>query len=204
MRDEVEPYLWSDADIYRYMDSAQKDFCALTGGIGDSRSGVTSLNLVDGVEYYTLSPRVLKIRSAYRVSDGTAVDVFNIENMEDAGIAFSTATGAIEILVTGLDQNYVRAVPIPNSAEQVKLVVYRLPLTDITSTGSGELEIQEQHHVHLVDGIAMYAYRKRDAETFDPTKSSEFEAVFRRYCDQAKAERERREHRPREVVYRGL
>ena len=43
VRDEATPYLWSDAEIYSYIDDAQKMFCLLTS------KGYT---LGDDLDYY--------------------------------------------------------------------------------------------------------------------------------------------------------
>ena len=65
------------------------------------------------------------------------------------------------------------------------------------------LEIDEQHHLHLLDGMKRLAYRKEDAETYDRGRADQFDAAFYAYCDQAKAERERREHKYRTIPYGG-
>ena len=51
--------------------------------------------------------------------------------------------------------------------------------------------------------MAALAYMKQDAETYDKTKSAEFEARFLGYCDMARKEKERREHKTRIVAYGG-
>jgi hypothetical protein len=48
------------------------------------------------------------------------------------------------------------------------------------------------------------AHEKQDAETYDRGRSMEFRDKFLAYCDQAKAERERREHKYRTVAYGGI
>jgi hypothetical protein len=47
------------------------------------------------------------------------------------------------------------------------------------------------------------AHLKQDAETYDRGRADQFRTEFFAYCDQAKAEREKREHKFRTVAYGG-
>lgn len=207
MRDEVAPYLWSDFDIYQYMDRAQKDLCRATGGISDTRSDVTFLRMRTDVAYYPLSPKILKVVSVYRDDDGSPVKLTNEENMPTSGRTLRDSSGKVDSMVIGMDQDYVRLDPPPSADEDQKYLrfhVYRLPLGDITLDYQSPLEVHEQHHTHLMNGMAAQAHRKQDAETFDRERSNSFAQEFAAYCDQCKRERERREHKPRAVQYGGL
>lgn len=205
MRDEVAPYMWSDADCYEYMDTAQKDFARYSGGISDSRSGVTYIRLRAGVSYYPLSAKITKVRDVVREDTGGGITLLNEENQSDAGIRRTDNAGRVDTVIVGSDQDFIRVYPTPNAEEEgknLRLTVYRMPLCDIKGSGDS-LEIQEHHHIHLIDGMAGYAYRKQDAETYDKGRAVEFTELFRAYCDQAKRERERREHKPRSVQFGG-
>ena len=48
VRDEATPYLWSDVEVYSFIDDAQKMFCRLQGGIADASSAITHINVVAG------------------------------------------------------------------------------------------------------------------------------------------------------------
>lgn len=199
MRDEVTPYLWSDTDLYRYMNLAQQDFCRWGGGIADT----DTITLVQSTSTYAANENLIKIRSVQRGSDGEFISIVNMEDVESGAYRLNSDEGTVDAILVGYGQNSIRCIPVPNAADTLTLSVYRMPDTDIVNN-TDVFEIPAQHHTHLIDGMAMYAYRKRDAETFDPTKSSEFEASFRRYCDQAKAEREKLEHKPRLMAYAGF
>lgn len=78
--DTVAPYLWSDTNVYRYMDDAYKMFVRLTGGIGDfttqdvaiatgtltvtgssgnfTKVTVNGVDILGGAVTYTTSPTV--------------------------------------------------------------------------------------------------------------------------------------------------
>lgn len=203
MRDETAPYLWSDAEVYSYMDRAQIDFCRYAHAISDSRSNITALTLESGTAFYALHPSIRRIKRAVRESDGRTVTIANIENLDNLPSVANAPTGVVQQLLLGADNDYVRCYPTPSAAETIRLYVHRLPITTIDSDGQN-LEIQAQHHMTLLDGMSAYAHLKQDAETYDRGRSDTFMREFREQCDQAKRERELLEHRPRQIAYGGL
>jgi hypothetical protein len=212
MRDEATPYLWSDAEIYSYIDDAQKMFCRLQGGIADASSAVTRLSVTAGDVFVPISPLILKIRGARRSADGYDLEILNFEDMQSrrsvddygyrSGYRIDNTVGIVKAIVVGMEANKIRLVHIPQEDQLIDLIVYRMPLVSITA-GRQALEIDEHHHRHLLHWMKHLAYQKQDAETYDRGRSDMFRAEFLAYCDQAKAEREKREHKYRTVVYGG-
>lgn len=84
------------------------------------------------------------------------------------------------------------------------LSVFRLPLVTITDDGDQALEIDEQHHLHLLLWAKHLAYDKQDAETFDRRKSDDFAARFRMYCADVKKEQDRARRVVGTVAYGGI
>ena len=212
VRDTQQPYLWLSSEIYRYADDAQKMFCRLQGGIADASSSLTQVSASAGALFGDISSRILKIRYASRASDDTEVEILNFEDMQSMRVSddygyyartrLDNSTGSILSIVVGMESNRVRFSPIPEAAETINLIVYRMPLEDITGSGI-DLEIDEQHHEYLLLWMKHRAYCKQDAETYDKGKAAEFEFRFREYCRQAREEREKREHKYRTVAYGG-
>lgn len=197
VRDEATPYLWSSAEIYSYIDDAQKMFCRLEGGISDATSAVAQVAAVASQPFSTISPKILKIRQLVR-ADGQFIEMLNFEDLCKTDIL----TGPLRYAVSGMEPNKLRWVPIPIANETVSMVVYRMPLLAITGTGQA-LEIDEQHHRHLLNWMKHLAHQKQDAETYDKGRSDMFRAEFQAYCDLAKHEREKREHKYRTIGYGG-
>jgi len=212
VRDEVAPYLWADAEVLAYLDDAQKMFCRLTGGIADASSAITQLTATAGDEFLSFSPRILKLRSARLRADGRTLELLNLEDLETSylssdygvhgGYRIDSRPGTVRALVLGMQANSARLVAIPVEDTEIALVVYRMPLEDIAATDD-ELEIDEQHHRHLLLWMKHLAHMKQDAETYDRGRAEEFRTGFLVYCDRAKAERERREHKYRAITYGG-
>lgn len=219
VRDEALPYLWSDVEIYSYMDDAQKMFCREEGGIADSTSSVCELSVTAGQTHVPYDPIILKLRDLRRASDGRNIDIINFEDLGNPGWSrddygqsslwgnsgpkFSDRIGPVRAAVVGMDANKLRLLEVPEADDTLLAIVYRMPLEDITSYTTA-FEIDPQHHRHLMSWMKHLAHEKQDAETYDRGRSLEFRDAFLAYCDRAKAERARREHKYRTVVYGGI
>ena len=212
VRDEATPYLWTSPEIYSYIDDAQKMFCRLQGGIADASSALTQLAVTAGNPWVAVSPLILKIRAASRSTDSYDLEILNYEDLQSprcvddygyrSGFRIDNTAGTVQAVVVGVEANRLRLVRIPTENQTIQLVVYRMPLTTISGTAQS-LEIDEQHHLHLLDWMMYLAHKKQDAETYDRGRSDMFRSEFEAYCNQAKAERERREHKFRTVAYGG-
>lgn len=200
LRDEVEDYLWSNTDVYRYMNDAQKMFCRLTGGISDSTSALTSISVSPGDTTAVYDERIMDICRAFRGSDSGKISIYNDSELDGHEIDLSATAGLTTGIVIGMDQGLIRIMPEVLNADTIKLSIKRLPLNDITQGGQ-ELEIHSIHHMHLISWMGRLAHMKMDAETFDKKKSSEFERVFRDYCHEVKREKSKREHKSRNVRF---
>lgn len=211
--DVQEPYLWSDTEVYAYLDAAQKQFCRLTGGILDSSSALTQVAVMSGDPWVNIDPRILKIQKIFRASDFGPVDPVTLEDLDRLGqeadygfqrrYRLDNMPGEVRYAITNMEANKLRLLRVPVAADTLQLTVYRLPLKTINDADQ-KLEIAEQHHEFLLLGMKARAYRKQDAETRDDRKAGAFEGEFRLYCDQARQERERREHKPRTIGYGGI
>lgn len=205
MKDVEVPHLWSDADIFRYLDDAQKMLCRLTEGIEDSSTAdVCRLNVVPGTEWYPLSQKILKVREAVNTTTGRPYGVVNMEKASLQGVLFNGHPGPLKLFVTGMEKHKLRAWPMPADSATVELRVFRLPLKPITDAGDQTLEVSEHHHNALLLWMKHLAYLKQDADAYDKNAASEFEAAFRTYCHAALKEQERARRNVGTVVYGGL
>ncbi len=203
--DVEAPYLWSDEEVFSYIDDAQKWFCRRTYGIADARTTeVVKLNIVPDTEWYSLHKSILYIRKATRDDTGAPVNLRTPEQADSAGIRFTSDKGVLRALVLGLDASAARTVPIPSETVTVSLVVFRLPLVKISDLGDQELEVDEQHHNSLLLWMKHRAYDKQDAETFDKRKSEDYRTKFYAYCAGAKQEQDRANRVLGTVEYGGI
>lgn len=211
VRDDVQPYLWSDAEIYIYMNDAQKMFVRFTNGIFDVSSVATEVDVIAGDKFSDLHPSIMHIREAYN-SNGDKLKIVNLGDADtlstsDYGIvktmSIQNTPGRIQYMVIGEERNKCRWIMVPQENSVVTLKIARLPLKEITKADQ-KFEIDDEHHIHLIEWMKHLAYNKHDGDTFNPTASAEGEARFRAYCDFVWREWERYRHKPRSVVYGGL
>lgn len=198
VRDEEYPYLWSETEVYLYMDEAQKMFCRRAGGIRDSLSDLCTVGFDAGDAFVDYDKRILKLRHAKL--DGRPIEIVNSEDIEYMRPA---QPGRVCMLVLGDDAYTAFLRDIPTEDGKLQLHVERLPLEPITGPDS-QLEIDDLHHYALLDWMVALAYNKQDAETYDKSKAEERAAKFLSYCDQAKTEQGRREHKYRTISYGGI
>ncbi len=203
MNDDQLPYLWTDADVYRYIDDAQKMFCRNTDGIGDaSTPAVVDIAVIPGTTWVNTHPSIRLMRRATRTDTGRPVEIVNFQDMADRQWFFDGRTGPVKALVIGEEPYRARVFPDSSETVTVRLLVYRMPLEIIE--GDQDFEIVEKHHQHLLLWTKALAYLKQDAETYDKTKSVEFENKFLAYCEKSKLEDRKEKHKTRIVRYGGL
>lgn len=198
--DAEQPYLWSDLEVFTYMNAAYRMFVRKTDGIADATSVTVQIPVVAAQPLGALNAAVLRVMSAYRVSDGGAVKIYNSPEFPRPAVV----VGPVKGMVIGEQDGLARWTTIPDAADTVQLVAYRMPVGSITATAQPFTGVAEDHHLALMDWMKHLAYRKQDAETFDRARSDECGATFLAYCEFVKAEVERRKQKPRSVAYGGL
>lgn len=218
--DTERPYLWTDDEVYSYLDDAQKMFYRLTRGI----AGVMYVPFTAGDTFVPISDRILKIRRAALTSDGRPLRLANFEQLEteprhaydydygpgsgfrDSGwspLQLDATPGIVTAVVLGMVENQLRLVRVPDTDGELELVVEREPLEDITES-STEFEVPAKHHLHLLLWAEHLAYMKQDSETVDKAKAEKRKTDFEAYCAMSMDEKNRQRHVPRAVAYGGI
>ena len=202
--DLADPYLWSDDELYSYIDDAQKMFCRKTDGIPDATTvAVTQFPVAIGDSYHPLHPSILKIRAVSRADTGREVEVLNYEDLAPRGLYYQAGvTGPVYHLVIGEQMHTARTFPVSNEVVTLNLLVFRLPLYPIVD--DQPFEIDDAHLLHLMSWCKRMAYLKQDAETFDKRASLDNEERFYAYCTEVMAEEQKKAHKTRVVQYGGL
>jgi hypothetical protein len=213
VRDVAAPYLWSDEEVFGYMNDAYITYFRRIGGIGDATSDITRIDVVADEAFAEISPAILQVRYAYRTSDERAISVINFEDVgkiiqEDYGVCrpmtISSETGPVSAMIIGMEPNKVRWMKVPEDDDVVQLYVYRIPVEPITELDQEFVDLDERHHLHLLKGMKALAYMKQDAETFNPDLAAANDQAFRAYCEESRLEWERYKHKPRTVSYGGI
>jgi hypothetical protein len=194
------------------MDAAYKMFVRLTGGITDFTSEACSIAIATGERVADCHPSILRVLTAQRASDDAELKIVNITDLNtvspsDYGAVRSllrdTSTGAVHTMIIGRQKNKVEFISTPVADDEALLSVYRLPLDTISGAGQELSEVEDHHHIYLLDWMKHLAYRKQDADTFDKARSEECGQNFEKYCAFSKGELERTRHKTRVVQYGG-
>lgn len=175
--------LWSDTELNSYMDGSQKEFARRTDYFSDaSTTDIVEIPFVADDVIKALDPRVTKIRYAKLLTNGTKVqpvtyaDMDNrITNPSDYNSPFEfgsildweQSTGKPRYIVTDVEINAIQLAPIPVEADTLKLIVYRLPLCDITDDQQVLEVVEEDYQRGLLFYMKYLAYMKNDIDTYD-------------------------------------
>jgi hypothetical protein len=212
--DNVAPYLWTDVEVFSYMNDAYTMFVRRIGGIPDYYNDeVCLVQATKNVEYSPLHPKILFIRAAHLEPKGETVKVVNMQDEpfmqdEDYGLIrqFTTmqTVGKVKYLVIGVQDDIAKWVSVPDVNYQVRLLVERLPLGNIDGLNQEFDDVKDHHHLYLLCWMKYLAYSKQDAETFDKVKAAEEQQKFLAYCLAARQEKEQYKHKVRVVRYGGI
>lgn len=208
--DTVAPYLWSDAELIAHLNEAEREACIRSRLITDrSTAGIVVISLVAGTASYNLSPLVIEIRRAKVDGQHAPLTHTSLEALDREYTNWESSQGDPRQFFEA--DHDIQIVPKPRENGTLRLVVYRLPLTDmvlptdpVTPGAKNAPEIPAEFHLQLVPWALHRAYLKRDNDTYDETRSNahlaEFEANFGRRPD-ANVRRKQREKRPRTVRF---
>lgn len=217
--DTVPPYLWSETEVFGYMNDAYRSFVRNIGGVPDVSSAATQIPVVAGQMYADVSPLILRFTQAHLVSTGQEVKIINEQDAAalfaaDYGqarqILMSTTQGPVRYMMIGLGRSQtagkIRWLQVPAVNDTVSLSVLRLPL-DTIEVGDSVFDFPDiglEHIEYLLLHMKARAYGKQDAETINLGKRDSYKTEFAAYCAAAKAEGDRYKHKTRIVAYGGL
>lgn len=203
------PYLWTDDEAFAWMTEAQQMFCRLTQGLSDTTTpSICVIPVVAGEATAVVSKKILRFRRASLASTGVWLDIVNIDDEPKIDLT----QGRVTRMVIGMEPGLVRWVHVPKENDTVNLMVFRLPLRPLNAevtTGENAvdntvLEIDDVHHLALIDWMNFRAYSKHDTETEQSPEALKAKAAFEAYCFKVKLEQERSEYKPRVVAYGGI
>jgi hypothetical protein len=212
--DVVTPYLWSEDEVYAYMDSAQKAFARQTDYFVDSTT-YSGLTVTAGNPSVVLSDLILKIRKARLVNAKTYVEPVKLydigtRNMpDDYRNLFSSSnwedlTGVPRCVITDMNVGTGRLVPIPVANDTLSLSVVRLPLTDLVP-GAALFELADTEDQRMLfHWMAFKAYSKQDVDTYDPNTADNHRGIFTAYTDKRSREFRRKRSPAATTTYGGL
>lgn len=218
-----EDYLWSDDDVFGYMDVAQRKFVRRTKILRKGSPAVDTPTLTTlaftasgATGFLTISDKIIRILNARMrtTANSDPLDIVPFEELNegfftrDYGSVFvgnwQAKLGQARILTTNFSENLVRLVPIPVEDDTVELIVEHMPLNTV-NCNSTALEVTEfEDQLIILDYMRSLAFLKQDADTYDPDLSSKFERLFDKNADERRREIKRTRFRARATRYGGI
>lgn len=180
---DADDPLWSDTELNSYMDGAQKEFARRTDYFSDASTvAITQIAFIASATLLALDPRVIKPRNAKLVTDKTKVELVTYADMENritnpsdynspfefgSALDWESSSGTPRYAVTDMETNMLRLAPIPVVADTLEMMVYRLPLEDITDDCQDLEVVEEDFQRGLLFYMKYLAYMKNDIDTYD-------------------------------------
>lgn len=194
MRDTATPYLWSDSELIRHINTARREICQGAWGISD----LIELTFTKLQPLQPLPRAVTKVKMAS--AGGKTIRLAAYTEVVDPLTERSAAR--LEYLLTGITEGSLRAYPRPEQDTTVQMTVLRNPTYDILSVVDDDLqyELPAETSQGVLYWMRAMAYSKEDSETFDREQSDRQMALFGRFLDAYKHMHERREHQPGNVT----
>jgi len=204
--DVAEPYLWSDAELIRYIAQAQNEACERAHLLVDqSTPAICQIPVQVGVTGYLLSDKVLLVKGA---AFGTSADQSYAltqttrSRLDQTHPGWRNHTGNPRYYICE-DNGEITIIPASlgttgtngttstsGTSGTAFLQVARYPLNDLSlastaGTGTAGLgvtypEIPAQYHLKMLSWAVRLAFLKNDSETFNLAKAEKYEAIFDR------------------------
>lgn len=182
--DNVAPHLWLDDELLAYLNEAEREACRRARLLKDTETtAVCRITLSDEDDLITVDSRVLYVRRV-KISTMTLPLVKKRRDQLDCerpGWDTESSVTYPEYWVMDTDSSKIRLVPpinITSGTVYAYLHVVRLPLADMTSSGSPE--IPARWHMSMRQWALYQAWMKQGEDTYNPNKAAIAAAEFER------------------------
>lgn len=204
--------LWSNFELIQYIDQGQKEFARRTLCFKDSLSFRPTITADS--PWIKYDDRILRIEKAELNSTNIVLPVLTMEDfhtqyfIDDYGnkkmASWETRTGTPRCLIRDMEQDYLRAYPIPTEDDTLLLTVRRLPMEDITNL-TDEIEISNRWRYGLLHKLKSEAYNKPKALMLGFEKASfRAELDWDKWLNEARSRMNIRTRGPGQVRYGGI
>lgn len=199
--DAAVPYLWSDAELIRYLNYAEVQACrrahliidgstandsgtAATAGTAGQKP-LCTLSIIANQSTYTLSPKILQIKRCQLYSMVVPltgpVQYSEIDELVSGwtgtgGTIGSAGYGGKPTYFLNEPGNTITFIMAPAENDTASMVVSRIPLLPFTLYTSPEIETK--YHEGIMDWAAHLAYMKNDSDTLNLNMAKIYEDKF--------------------------
>jgi hypothetical protein len=198
--DELEPFIWTETEVLRYLDRAQENFLRAIGGLADTHTCYVHADQ----ESVQIPENLLKIRLIRDVTHNRVIALKNVETAEYQSDPYQFSyDGRVPELILGERENQLVFTVPPSQPFEIKIYYYRTACKPITSLAI-EPEVPARNHMALIHNMMWQAYSKQDSDGHDKSLADRCLAMYTAEVAQAMSEKDRREHVPRATGYGGI
>lgn len=174
--DTAEPYLWSDDQITRAINSELIEACRRGRLIVDASTFTLTF---DGPNSVQLDERVIFIRRAIAVGATRPLRRASIKDLDEKRPGWEDEVGEPTHYVVDAESMALRLFPAADGITpvEVKLTVVREPLTPLVAD-TDRPEIPTRYHGALLHGACARLFRKPDSDAEDQRRAAYHEAEF--------------------------
>lgn len=183
--DKVEPYFIDDDSVTDWLNDAVNEACIRGRLLHESQNNdVCKIAVLTGSSRYQLHESLYELsRVWFEPSNGTHGSYLALMSAESLDRHYrcdnwKLKQGAPQFAIQ--DDTGIRLVPIPDVDGELQLEGYRVPLLPMEND-TDVPEINQIHHVQLIQWVLHQAFKVPDAEFFDPNRSALAEQEFTDY-----------------------
>lgn len=184
--DKAQPYFASDEEVTEWLNDAVREAAIRGRLIHESADPLVCRIAVEPDQsVYPLHAALYELTYlAVLPADGArpcGIRLISEEALDAARRDWRYGTGPSEFAIQG--DKSLRLAPTPRTAGTLVVEGYRLPMTimELADKDTAEPEINESHHIHLVQWALFRAFSIPDSELLDPNRAALAEDEFTRY-----------------------
>ena len=184
--DKVVPYFWSDEEITAWLNDAI-DEAAVRGRLIHESAipEVCVVSVQAGTAVYPIHAALYELdHVSFAPSNGDKTEHIALKSVEQLdGITSSWRERSGSPMYALQGDKSLRLVPKPDFDGVLRLEGYRLPMSKmlLADKDTAEPEINQAHHVHLVNWVLHRGFSIPDMEAFDQQRSDIAEEAFTSY-----------------------
>ena len=206
-----EDSLWSNAELTRYIDEAQNEFCERINALPDSTQFTSEVKAGD--PWVKIDERITLIRKGRLETLKITLIPTTLKEVEeglmadDYSKAFAVSdswedrVGHPRHVITDIEAGKGRLVPTPVADDVISWSVYRMPKVSLID--GGEVEIENKYRRGLLLLAKAKAYSKHDTETRQESKADSFMQKWEDFIDRADKGHKRKRRRAQSMPVGG-
>lgn len=185
--DTEQDYLWSDAELKRYINEAVKEAVRRARLIIDaSTTDVCRIAVTAGTQSYALHSSIYRVIEVLGTWDDAPLRKWTAQELRLHNRTWLTDESDPDGYTLDYESGKIWLKSKPKTNGTLSLRVYRFPLTTLSADGDTP-EINAGYHEKLIHWVRHKAYLKPDTDTYNPGRAADALALFEQEFGPAKS-----------------